>query len=179
MDEKIVEKKKRKRSSRSKKGKPFNEALAEKRKVRYRSPEQMAVAARVCAIMREKKALLPPRLRQRAGVFDGMRREQSDKIWADARATAEKVIRKMKDKGIITPQDDPRAVKALEEAVAVMETSAHTQLRLAAARLILDFTKSKPVMKTEHTINAAEQWLDAISDDDTEHEASPDTEPSA
>ena len=46
-----------------------------------------------------------------------------------------------------TPIEDPRAAEALETAVEIMRTPVHNRDRLQAAKIILDFTKIKPVAK--------------------------------
>lgn len=167
MSEKIDRRHHRKRSSRSKHGKPFNRMLSKvfKKAHAKKSPEEKAKIAEHCRAMSAKKAL-DPRKNSRFGIFDGHNREQSEQIWAQAREKATKVIQKMQEKGVIAQDDDPRAIRAIQAAIEVMETPTNQQLKLAASRLILDFTKSKPVAKHEHTINAAEQWLAAVSDED-------------
>lgn len=167
MEQKIDGRHHRARSSVSKYGKPKSEKRATAMRARLADPEYRARAVAQCAEMRRVKFANPDkRKHSRFGVFDGMRREQSEQIWAAAKAKATRTIQKMQDTGVITQTDDPRAIKALEHAIEVLETPSNQQLRLAAARLILDFTKSKPAAKLEHTINAAEQWLAAVSDDD-------------
>ena len=41
-----------------------------------------------------------------------------------------------------------------------------TRERLAAARLVLDFTKQKPVAKSEVSIGKAEEFLSSLLEDD-------------
>lgn len=60
--------------------------------------------------------------------------------------------------------EDSASKRALEYAVSVIEANVDaTRDRLAAARLILDFTKQKPASKNEHTINKAEDFLAALA----------------
>lgn len=177
MSEKIDRRKHRKRSSRSKTGKPFSNMLSKVHKKAWtkQSPEHRAKVIEHCRAMNAKKAL-DPRKNSRFGIFDGHNREQSEQIWAEAKVKAERIISKMKEKGIIAQDEDPRAVAALHTAIEVMQTPVNQGTALAAARLVLDFTKSKPVAKHEHTINAAEQWLAAVSDED--EQATADEDPS-
>ena len=61
--------------------------------------------------------------------------------------------------------NDPRAEEALETAVEIMRTPVHNRDRLQAAKLILDFTKVKPVAKSEVTLNNAEAFLSSLLDE--------------
>ena len=61
--------------------------------------------------------------------------------------------------------NDPRAEEALETAVEIMRTPVHNRDRLQAAKLILDFTKVKPVNKSEVTLNNAEAFLSSLLDE--------------
>ena len=72
--------------------------------------------------------------------------------------------------------NDPRAEEALETAVEIMRTPVHNRDRLQAAKLILDFTKVKPVAKSEVTLNNAEAFLSSLLDDDGEQNENPTAE---
>lgn len=67
--------------------------------------------------------------------------------------------------------EDEYQKEALKTAVEVMRLVGETRERLAAARLVLDFTKSKPASKSDVAIHRAEDFLasllieDEISDD--------------
>lgn len=61
--------------------------------------------------------------------------------------------------------EDEYAKTALETAVEVMRTVGDTRERVAAARLVLDFTRSKPVAKNELAISKAEDFLAALVED--------------
>ena len=80
-----------------------------------------------------------------------------------AKADAKKVVEIMKKQYDI---EDPRAEEALETAVEIMRTPVHNRDRLQAAKLILDFTKVKPVAKSEVVIGNAEAFLSSLLDDD-------------
>lgn len=58
------------------------------------------------------------------------------------------------------------AEEALEGAITVLRQPASQQVKLAAAKLVLEFTKSKPVAKSEVSVNKAEEWLASLSADD-------------
>lgn len=109
-----------------------------------------------------------PNKRFRSGIPDGMRKEEAEKMHEAAQQRAEEIVANMKEKGVVEKDIDPRAEKALEAAVTVLETTGTAQTKLAAARLILDFTKSKPAAKQDITVNKAEEWLRAVAAADTD-----------
>ena len=96
------------------------------------------------------------------GVPDGFRREQIEPIRAKAKKEAEKVVKIMAEEFGV---EDTYAQEALTTAVEVMRVPGETRERLAAARLVLDFTKTKPVAKSEVTIGKAEEFLASLLDD--------------
>ena len=97
------------------------------------------------------------------GVPSSRTAQQHAQVVADQQTEIKRIIKKMADQG--TLPDDPRAVKAMTHAMHVLRTSVTAKDRLAAARLVLDFTKSKPTAKIEHTVKSAEDLLDEINDD--------------
>ena len=58
--------------------------------------------------------------------------------------------------------EDDYAKEALTTAVEVMRSPDATRDRLAAARLVLDFTKQKPASKSEMAISQAESFLEGL-----------------
>ena len=80
-----------------------------------------------------------------------------------AKKDAKRFVKIMKEEHNL---DDPRAEEALETAVEIMRTPVHNRDRLQAAKLILDFTKVKPVAKSEVTIGNAEAFLSSLLDGD-------------
>ena len=85
---------------------------------------------------------------------------------AKAIETAEKAIRIMADKKVWVAENDV-AEKAMKTAIEIMEsTVGPTQHRLAAAKTILEFTQTKPVVKSENTIKSAEAFLEALMEED-------------
>lgn len=76
--------------------------------------------------------------------------------------------------------EDEYQKEALKTAVEVMRIDGQAREKLAAARLVLDFTKSKPATKSDVTISAAEDFLNAVMNDEEENsdgqEAENDTE---
>lgn len=97
----------------------------------------------------------------RVGVPNGWSREELIEVRSKAEKTAKRKVKIMADEHNI---EDSASKRALEYAVSVIEANVDaTRDRLAAARLILDFTKQKPASKNEHTINKAEDFLAALA----------------
>lgn len=97
------------------------------------------------------------------GVPDGHSTETIKPIIDKAKEDAKKAVSIMKKQYDI---EDRRAEEALETAVEIMRTPVHNRDRLQAAKLILDFTKVKPVAKSEVVIGNAEAFLSSLLDDD-------------
>ena len=58
--------------------------------------------------------------------------------------------------------DDVYAIEALKAAVEIMREPGQNRDRLTAARMVLDFTKTKPAAKSEVTIGKAEAFLESL-----------------
>ena len=97
------------------------------------------------------------------GVPDGYSKKQIEPIRAKVKTEAKKVVEIMAKEYDI---EDQYAQDALRTAVEVMQVPGETRERLAAARLILDFCKSKPASKQEVTIGKAEEFLASLLDED-------------
>lgn len=100
-------------------------------------------------------------------------------LWAVARVRAEEIIQKMKDNGqldddkfpdlsqVEVPGSDEAIAKAaLTEAVTIALGPVDRKSKLAALKMVLDFTKQKPAQKVDAKINSVEDWLAAINSDD-------------
>lgn len=101
----------------------------------------------------------------RRGVPDGMRRDEADARWAEAKELAKKDMANLKNAGVISP-DDERAEEAMLATLEIMRSPMNVRERLAAARQVLEWTKAKPASKTEMTVNAAEAWLASLAESD-------------
>jgi len=97
------------------------------------------------------------------GVPDGHTRETIAPIRAAAKVYAKKVADVMAEKFNI---EDEYQKEALQTAVEVMRIDGQAREKLAAARLVLDFTKSKPVSKSDVTLSAAEDFLAQVMADE-------------
>jgi len=101
------------------------------------------------------------------GVPDGYRREQIEPIRAKEKKEAKRIVEIMSKEYSI---EDDYAKAALETAVEVMRVPGDNRERVAAARLVLDFTKSRPVAKSELAISKAEDFLAGLLEEDNEQE---------
>lgn len=101
-------------------------------------------------------------------VPDGYTRATIEPLRNKAKEEAKKVVAIMTDEN-----ENSHAKEALEAAVEILRTPGQTRDRLTAARLVLDFTKSKPVSKQEVTVGKAEAFLSSLLD---EGDAEDDTE---
>jgi hypothetical protein len=111
--------------------------------------------------------------RGRFGVPDGMRKEEADAKWAEAKESAKQTMAELKKAGVFEG-DDQRAEEALQSAIEVMRSPMKQENRIAAARLVLEYTKSKPASNTNVTVNKAEEWLAAIAEQNDEGKTSED-----
>lgn len=102
------------------------------------------------------------------GVPDGYRREQIEPIRAREKQEAKRIVEIMSKEYSI---EDEYAKAALETAVEVMRVPGDNRERVAAARLVLDFTKSRPVSKNELAISKAEDFLAGLLEEDDGQEA--------
>ena len=102
------------------------------------------------------------------GVPDGYSREQIEPIRTKIKDEAKRIVMKMSQDYNI---EDEYAKTALETAVEVMRCPGDNRERVAAARLVLDFTKSKPVSKNELAISKAEDFLAGLLEEENGQEA--------
>lgn len=93
------------------------------------------------------------------GVPDGYSKEQIEPIRQQVKAEAKEVVKIMAEKYNI---EDEYAKAALETAVEVMRMVGDNRERVAAARLVLDFTKQRPASKSEVSVSKAEDFLASL-----------------
>lgn len=135
------------------------------------SPRMLEHNAKINAQMRAIKELSGGLINPyRKGVFDGYTKATAEVAWKQARQEAKLIMKHMKENGMVdTPAPGDKyaefAEEALEAAITIVRTPMNEQQRLAAARLVLDFTKSKPVAKNEVTVKTAEDWLANVLED--------------
>lgn len=134
---------------------------------RYQDPAQREHRRQ---LMLQTIARYPGKWGRPLGSYDGIPKAERIRINEEAAAFAKRIIAKMEENGIIKPDDDPRAVEALAAAVEVMRTPTNQGTKLQAAKLILEYTKSKPATEAKVTVNKAEEWLASIAEDDESDE---------
>jgi methanogenic corrinoid protein MtbC1 len=83
-----------------------------------------------------------------------------------AKRTADKAIKLMAEKKIWVA-DNATAENAMRNAIEIMESQiGSTQSRLAAAKIVLEYTQVKPVTRNETTLKTAEEFLASIIEDE-------------
>jgi hypothetical protein len=105
------------------------------------------------------------------GTPDGYSLKAITPIRAKAKEDAERIVKIMAVENQI---DDIYAIEALKAAVEIMREPGQNRDRLTAARMVLDFTKTKPATKQDVTIGRAEEFLESllvtVSEDDQEEQ---------
>lgn len=111
----------------------------------------------------------------RKGVWDGYTKETARPVWEKAQREAKAIVKYLKENDMVEAPKDEKygslADEALEAAITVVRTPANDQVKIAAARLVLDFTRSKPAAKNEVTVNKAEDWLASVMADMDKNES--------
>jgi hypothetical protein len=100
------------------------------------------------------------------GLPDGMGAEKFAIHKAQVAKETKIIMEKIVDENDLTTKDGQYAVEALETAVTIMRLQGDARNKLGAAKLILEYTKSKPSAKTELTVNTAEDLLNQILADE-------------
>jgi hypothetical protein len=113
----------------------------------------------------------------RTNVPDGMRKAEADALWAKANRSAKRTIKAMAKNGAFDDEDDPRAIEALEFNITTMRGKHDIRARLAAAAKVLEYTKSKPVVKSAVTLSKAEDWLAQVAAAEQNEETQEDSGP--
>ena len=108
------------------------------------------------------------RLPSRAGIPDGWggRRTEIAQIKAEASAEAEKIMAHLAQDGIIDESglDERAGNSALRVALTIVhDRTEKAEIRLKAAALIANFTKSRPTQTLETIVSPAEAWLEALA----------------
>lgn len=105
----------------------------------------------------------------RRGVPDGFagRKAELKRYRQTAAAKAEKIVTVMAEDHKIT---DPRAIKAMKEAVEIFELRDEANVpvhkapeRISAIRTVLEWTTPKPAAKSDISVSKAEDWLAGLA----------------
>ena len=145
---------------------------ASKGRARYDSRGSKHVVSQCIKAIPGYKAWLSERqlqlaLERRAsypGNVPGIRYAEALRRWAISRERAKEDMTKLKGKLNLSDS----AEEALTEVLTVMRGPQAPALKLQAAKVVLEWTMTKPVAKQEVTLNTAEKWLESLIADEPE-----------
>lgn len=128
---------------------------------RYQDPEYRAWRSSLIreALARNKENGGPSN--SRLGIPDGMRREEAEELWAEARTRAERDVAAMKTFGLM--DDDAQAEEAMTAIVTLMRSPMSQKLQMKAAGQVLEWTMPKPKAGVKVSVDLAEKWLESLS----------------
>lgn len=108
---------------------------------------------------------------RKAGVPDGYTKEQFEPLRVKAREEAKRIVATIMASEEYKTPDDQYAKEALEAAVEIVRTPGSARERLQAAKVVLEYTKTKPAQKIDATIKRAEDFLDEVASSTSEDDA--------
>jgi hypothetical protein len=151
--------KSRKRKSRSKMGRK-NPAASEGLKKKWQDPKYREKQTK------HNQEVLPKGRRTRVGVPDGMDRLEALELWEQAAQKARHIMAEFEKAGVIKFEDteEEQMAKACIREALVMALSPmrDQQIKIRAARIVLEWTRAKPVRQLE--LATAETWLREVLD---------------
>ena len=134
-------------------------------KARWADPEWREYLIAVRAASRARSQLRGKNPHSRAGIPTGMNKTQAMWFRRQAKREATMTMKKLDAAGVLDDADE-QAREALHTGLTIMRNVAmNARERLAAAKMVLEYTKAKPAQKTELTLNKAEEWLAAVTQD--------------
>lgn len=96
------------------------------------------------------------------GVPDGHTKETIIPVREKAKEEAKRIVNIMVKEHNL---DDEKAIEALETCVQIIrQDTCQNRDKLTAARIVLEYTKAKPVAKSEVIIGQAESFLESVLD---------------
>lgn len=101
--------------------------------------------------------------RNEEGLPDGYSKVMMKDIRHQAQLRAKRMVKKIEENIDIKSE---YARKALETVAEIMQTPGSDAERLKASRVLLEFTQSKPVAKSEISVSKAEDFLASLVEDD-------------
>lgn len=154
-----------------------NPAASQAMKQFWRDPERVAAWREKHDAQMAARRADPDKNWSRRGIPDGMTRAEADTMWASARARAALTADALEAQGILSSADEDgrMAKEALTDAIAVMRTEYNQRTRVAAARLVLEFTMGKPARQRGVTVKSAEDWLSTVATGGVEQGSANDT----
>lgn len=101
------------------------------------------------------------------GQPDGVRKRVWLQMQVKIAAKAERAVEIMAEKKLWVADNDV-AEKAMKAAIEILETPGENRNKLQAAKVILDFVQTKPVVKSETTLKTAEEFLSSLMEDESD-----------
>ena len=102
---------------------------------------------------------------RRAGHKFGWSLKQFERLERKANGEAKRIVAHMKEKQIFVADNDI-AEEAIKETIAILRNPASAKDKLAAAKTLLEYTQKKPATNAELTLNKAEDFLEAVLEDE-------------
>lgn len=121
-----------------------------------KTPEQVAEWKANLAIALKGKRGRPK------GLPDGIGKKAYDAQVAAEAPNIKLIVERIMADNDLNPIEDKYAVEALETAVTIMRVESANRDKLAAAKLVLEYTKAKPSTKADITLNTAESFLESV-----------------
>jgi hypothetical protein len=125
-------------------------------------PEERTARARKAALARIEKCRelgVPTRLPK------GWTVKHALVVQEMAKEDTKRMIDIMADAGVL-PEDEG-AQEAMGTVLGIMRSSQSADMKLKAARTVLEYTKAKPTQKSEVTVKPAEAFLDELADEES------------
>lgn len=101
--------------------------------------------------------------RKRGHLF-GYRAKELKRLRTIAKGEARKILKYMTDKKIFEA-DNNVSEEAMESVLAVLREPGHPKDKLAASKVLLEYTQRKPATSSDVTLNKAETFLEAVLED--------------
>lgn len=99
---------------------------------------------------------------RRLGQVYGVSRKETEKQWVEARKQVKKDMSNIKKAGIVL---DEAGEEALTTTLEIMRGPGDANLKLKAARQVLEWSRSKPATVANVTVNTAESWLESLAEE--------------
>ena len=153
----------------------MRERIKAKRRVWFRTPEGRRWRRRQAKRLKIRNATMPERMTN-AGIMWGETRETAAAAWEESLEKAKRTMAELiVSETIQVPKttDENAAYDALECALTIMRSKVAPREQLAAAKIVLDFTKAKPAQKQDITVSSTETWLKQVIEDDKSNGSGP------
>ena len=146
------------------------ERFKKKRREWMRTPAGRRWRRLSSRLMKKRQREMPERM-NRHGIVNGSNRAEAKEKWRAAIISAKETMTELLQSAAIpVPKttDEMAAYEALEKSLIIMRSPVNVREQLAAAKIVLDFTKAKPAQKQDITVSSTESWLKQVIEDDKE-----------